>query len=304
MIRKYLLPLLALVGVIHALRVVALGNNPPPIQKPVGEPAASLYKASVAGAGMIEPASENISIASPIAGVVESVFVTVGQAVSEGDPLFLVDERTLKAELAIRAANVKVAQAELLDAKRELTLYQKVTDKRAVSEDTMNKRRTAVDVAAAKLEQTTASVEATKTELERSIVRAPIAGQILQVKIRKGEFAPAQSLATPLMVLGDMSAMHVRVDIDENDAWRVTFGSPATASLRGNPAVSVPLEFVRFEPFVIPKRSLTGESSERVDTRVLQVIYRMKERDPRFFVGQLMDVFIEARSDASEVNVQ
>ncbi|NDC39192.1 MAG: hypothetical protein EBZ48_14290 [Proteobacteria bacterium] len=97
------------------------------------------------------------------------------------------------------------------------------------------------------------------------------------------------------MVIGDLSAMHVRVDIDENDAWRISAGAPATASLRGNPEVSVPLEFVRFEPFVIPKRSLTGESSERVDTRVLQVIYRMKERNPTFFVGQLMDVFIEAK---------
>jgi HlyD family secretion protein len=294
MIRKYLLPILAVLGVFHAIRVVALGNNPPPIQKPLGEPAASPFSASVAGAGIIEPASENISIASPIAGVVQQIFVTVGQVVAAGDPLFLVDERALKAELAIRSANLKAAQAELNDAKRELALYQKITDKRAVSEDAMNKRRTAAEVASAKLEQANASVEATKTDLERSIVRAPIAGQVLQVKIRKGEFAPAQSTATPLMILGDMSTMHVRVDIDENDAWRVAAGMPASASLRGNPNISVPLTFVRFEPFVIPKRSLTGESSERVDTRVLQVIYRMSERNPALFVGQLMDVYIQA----------
>ena len=95
------------------------------------------------------------------------------------------------------------------------------------------------------------------------------------------------------MVIGDLSTMHVRVDIDENDAWRVAAGAPASATLRGNPTISVPLTFVRFEPFVIPKRSLTGESSERVDTRVLQVIYRLVERNPTFFVGQLMDVFIQ-----------
>jgi HlyD family secretion protein len=51
---------------------------------------------------------------------------------------------------------------------------------------------------------------------------------------------------------------------------------------------------VRFEPFVLPKKSLTGDSTERVDTRVLQVIYRVERDDLRLFVGQQMDVFIDA----------
>lgn len=299
MIRKYLFPLLAIVGVIHALRVVAQGSNPPPVQQPLVEPAQPPFAASVAGAGIIEPASENIAVASPIAGVVEDVLVTVGQSVKAGDPLFTVDQRPLKAELAVRTANLAVAKAELADAKRELVLYQKVTDKRAVSEDTMNKRRSAVEVAEARVLQANQSIEAAQIELSRSIVRAPIDGTILQVKVRKGEFAPTQALQSPLMVIGDISAMHVRVDIDENDAWRVKAGAPGRASLRGNPEISVPLTFVRFEPYVIPKKSLTGESSERVDTRVLQIIYRMTESNPAFFVGQLMDVFIDAPTSKS-----
>ena len=51
---------------------------------------------------------------------------------------------------------------------------------------------------------------------------------------------------------------------------------------------------MRFEPFVLPKKSLTGDSTERVDTRVLQVIYRVQRGDLRLFVGQQMDVFIDA----------
>jgi len=45
---------------------------------------------------------------------------------------------------------------------------------------------------------------------------------------------------------------------------------------------------------VIPKKSLTGDSTERVDTRVLQVIYRVEDDTLPLFVGQQMDVFIEA----------
>lgn len=62
-------------------------------------------------------------------------------------------------------------------------------------------------------------------------------------------------------------------------------------------SITTPLEFVRFEPFVVPKRSLTGDSTERVDTRVLQVIYRVERDDIPLFVGQQLDVFIEAEGE-------
>src|SRR6516225_11269054 len=75
---------------------------------------------------------------------------------------------------------------------------------------------------------------------------------------------------------GSVTPLHVRVDVDEHDAWRVRGGAPAAASPRGNGSIRIPLEFVRFEPYVVPKKSLTGDSTERVDTRVLQIIYRVK----------------------------
>ena len=54
------------------------------------------------------------------------------------------------------------------------------------------------------------------------------------------------------------------------------------------------LRFVRIDPFVVPKKSLTGESAERVDTRVLQIIYQLdKPVDRPLYVGQQVDVFIE-----------
>ncbi|MEO6751134.1 MAG: hypothetical protein ABIP85_05100 [Chthoniobacteraceae bacterium] len=51
---------------------------------------------------------------------------------------------------------------------------------------------------------------------------------------------------------------------------------------------------MRFELFVVPKRSLTGESTERVITSVLQVIFSCSSGNPPIFVGQQMDVWIEA----------
>jgi hypothetical protein len=89
------------------------------------------------------------------------------------------------------------------------------------------------------------------------------------------------------------------VDVDEADAWRVRPDSPAIARLRGNPAIAVALSFVRFEPYVLPKRSLTGDTTERVDTRVLQAIYAFRPNDFPAFVGQQVDVFIKASTRAA-----
>ncbi len=71
-------------------------------------------------------------------------------------------------------------------------------------------------------------------------------------------------------------------------------GAEGRAFVRGNPSLQTGLRFVRFEPQVIPKRSLTGASTERVDTRVLQVIFSFDPAALPVFVGQQMDVFIQA----------
>ena len=84
-----------------------------------------------------------------------------------------------------------------------------------------------------------AQVKATETDIERLTIRALVPGQILQVNIRPGEFAPAGVLQCAWMLLGNVDRLHVRVDIDENDAWRVRRDAPAVAFVRGNRDVIV-----------------------------------------------------------------
>ena len=170
----------------------------------------------------------------------------------------------------------------------------------------MSHRESAVETARASLGEARAETAAAvsrvgsaETELERSVVRAPMEGEVLQVKVRAGEFAPAAATFAPLVLLGRSKPLHVRVDVDEQEAWRVGAGARAVGHVRGNAELSTPLRFVRFEPFVVPKRSLTGDATERVDTRVLQVIYEVERSDVRLFVGQLLDVFIDATSARS-----
>ncbi len=219
-------------------------------------------------------------------------------------------------------ARVAAAKAVLEDAEDLNKMWEGLPDKRAVSAEALARRKFACHVAAARLAEAETELEqlragaweadiaiaeaalararaesaATRVALERLTVRAPVTGEILQVKIRRGEYAPTGVLATPLVLLGDTSRLQVRADIDENDAWRMRPGARAQAFLRGNRDFSTELRFERIEPYVVPKRSLTGESTERVDTRVLQVLFSFDPKALPVYVGQQLDVFIEARA--------
>ncbi len=309
--KHFLLPAIGVLAALWATYSIARTTPRRQPTNPPAPPPVSEYSDSVAAVGLVEASTENISVGTPLAGVVATVFVAPGQNVKKGDPLFELDVRQLRADLdmkqralAVVGSRVAVAKARLDDFTRQLAFVEQVKDHRAVSAEELSRRRSAVRTAEAELEQARAEVAAASsqvravgTEIERSTVRAPLDTDVLQVKLRVGEFAPAAATATPLIVLGGARPLHVRVDVDEQEAWRVREGARAMGRVRGNAKVGTPLSFVRFEPFVVPKRSLTGDSTERVDTRVLQVIYRVEREDVPLYVGQQLDVFIEAGRD-------
>ncbi len=206
-----------------------------------------------------------------------------------------------KADLAKAKAGVGEAEASVLDTKTLYELVEAVTDRRAISIEELDRRRNAHKISQARLEsaraqvlQAEAALAATQTTLDRLVVRTPVDGMVLQVNVRPGEFALAGLSATPLMILGNLEQLHIRVDIDENDAWRFRKEGRAVAYLRGNRQFKTELNLVWVEPYVVPKKSLTGDSTERVDTRVLQALYSFDRASLPAYVGQQMDVFIEA----------
>jgi multidrug resistance efflux pump len=158
-----------------------------------------------------------------------------------------------------------------------------------------------LEIARATVDEALAQVEQVRIEIERATVVAPVDGVVLQVNVRAGERVSDRD-AKALVVLGDISMYHVRVDIDERDIPRFQRGAPAKAYPRGAAAHEVKMRFVRIEPFVVPKKSLTGDNTERVDTRVLQVIYAIEDsqssneagsKQGAVYVGQQLDVFID-----------
>jgi len=307
-LKNKILPAVATVGLVIALVVAVRSQRESPPAQPVAQPAQAPFASYIGGSGIIEARTENISIGTSLPGIVKTVFVKVGDKVKAGAPLFQIDDREYRADLLIKQASllksqaaVKEAQASYKDYQAQYELVRHATDRRAVSVDDVQKRRYASELYRAKLVSAKAAVaaakadlKATQTSLERLMVRAPIDCEVMQVNLRPGEYAATGVLDTPLMRLGDLDRLHVRVDIDENDAWRFKPATRAVAFMRGNRDLKADLKFVRVEPYVTPKTSLTGSSTEKVDTRVLQVIYSFDRQALPAYVGQQMDVFIEA----------
>lgn len=298
---------LALVCTAFAAWSVLTAGNTAPMPTPMVEPPRSPFETTVAASGIIEAANENVRIGPPAAGLVTKVFVAVGDRVREGDPLLQLDDRDLRAQLVARQAAIPPAEAQMDEQKyrigdldTQLKRLKSVRDSRAVSDDDVKRTWYAAEMAKramsrfeAALKQVIAQRDETQLLLDRLTVRAPRAGTILQVNIRAGEFALTTGATEPLMLLGDMQQLQVRAEVDEVNAPLVAPQRPAVAYLKGNTAQTIPLTFVRIEPYIVPKKSLTGDNNERVDTRVLQIIYRFERPGFPVYAGQQVDVFIE-----------
>ena len=306
MIRKYFLPILALLGALFGLYVVFWSQKPvrtPPILFP---PARSPYPSAIAASGIIEASSQNISIGTPFNEVITKIYVKEGDFVKAGDTLFELDLRLFQAQLATAKASLKLAEATFEDKKKQFSFYQRLKDTKAVSEQIFQENYYAYLEAEQNLAVAQGSVFEVQTNIDRSIMHAPIDGQILQVNIHIGEIAPVipfiSSQSTwltaangTLILMGEIKPLEVRVDIDEDDAWRFEAGAPARAYVRGNRNINFPLRFHRLEPYIIPKTSFTGETVERVDTRVLQALYLFDRGDLPVYAGQILDIFIESK---------
>jgi multidrug resistance efflux pump len=350
MLTKFGLPIFALVLIAISVNYLVQARERLPERPPPVQPAENPFPHTVAGAGMVEPQTENISVGSSVPGVVTEVLVKVGQKVKSGDPLFRLDDRELKAELAIQKAAVADAAAQLArleamprheelpqaeaavkEAKADWENWEQqwargeelITKNAIAEEDFVQRKQSAIQarerynraiadenllkagawkpdkqVAQAAVDRAKAQVQQVETDLDRLTTRALVDGEVLQVNVRPGEFVGAPP-DQALIVLGNVQQLHVRVDIDEYDIPRFIPDAPARATLKGQPKEWFPLKFVRVEPYVIPKKSLTGDNTERVDVRVLQVIYAIDTQGKRLFVGQQLDVFIDASPSAS-----
>lgn len=303
---------LALFGIAGGIFMVRKLRQQPPPPPPVSEPNRSPYPHFVAASGIIESRRENVAIAAPRPGLVASVLVDVGASVTNGQPLLQLDSREARARLETARAQLTALQAArgveavaIADWTDQFDRIRRLERDAVATEEERKRKGFTLDAARARLARLDAEIGAAEAQIRQAevdldilSVRAPRDGKILQLNVRAGEYAGLQA-DRPLMILGDTRTLQIRADVDEQNAPRVVPNQPGTAFLKGSNDQPMPLRFVRVEPFVVPKRSLTGDSAERVDTRVLQIVFEMDPPPFPVYVGQQVDVFIQRPAPAA-----
>jgi len=235
-----------------------------------------------------------------------------------------------KENLEVARAQVEMAQASLKTAQDALDKQQSSykLDPESVSKDVLDNAVNAQKVARANLEVVTRQYELTKAGawvfdvenqqkqaealgkayaassalLAKYNVKAPSDGVVLSIDVAVGSYVSPQGAYdtyteafAPVIVMGSSSGtLAVRCYIDEILIPRLPPASKLQAQMfiRGT-STKIPLEFVRVQPYVSPKIQLSNERQEKVDLRVLPVIFRF-EPPPgvQVFPGELVDVYI------------
>lgn len=240
--------------------------------------------------------------------------------------LLAIETQPRPERVAVRRQTLAAAEARLADATTnlermtrasasdaatpvELTRAQFLFDARKAERDQANAELLLEEagawepdqaVARAQRDSALARVRSLETQIDRFTVRSPIAGTVLKRSAEPGEYVGAAT-SIPL-VIGDVSTLRVRARVDEADAPFLRLGAAAKARLRGVGESLIPLRMLRIEPLAAPKRDLTNMPSERVDTRVIEVIFEVEDSSGfTLFPGALVDVFIEANPPEGRV---
>lgn len=309
---KRLSILLAFLGIVAVTLLVFKLKKPLPTPVPLVEPSHAPYTDSIGARGIVEAVNENVVVAPILPGLIMDIYVKVGDRVQKGDPLFRQDTRDAEAkvsaqqaQVALLEAQVKEAEVKIEDKKDDLSRADRLLAQRVISEDVQKRKyfdlqaaESALGSARANLLLARAQLTQADVNLDLLTVRAPRDGEILRQNMHEGEYAgvsPTDPNA-PSLLLGETDQLQLRADVDEDSASRVIAGAPAVAYIKGMRSNPIPLRFVRIEPYITVKKSLTGDSTERVDTRVLQVIYQFDKTKVPVYVGQQMDVFIEGKA--------
>lgn len=282
----------AVAGIIGLVMIVRSLSQVKPMPDPPIAPVTKPAESAIAASGLVESKNENTNIGVPVPGLITELKVQVADKVKKDAVLMQLDDRDLRAQMISQEAQVNVATASLKRLEDQLFRLKGVSKTGAVTQDEISTRENDVEVGRAQLASARAVVQQTKQLMDRLTIRAPIDGTILQINTRVGEYISLSGKEPPI-VMGQIDELQVRADVDEQLAPKVSPKMRAEAWVKGNPLDKIELKLVRIEPFIVPKVSLTGSSSERVDTRVLQVIFSMVPKEnQRIYVGQQMDIYL------------
>ncbi|MEJ0059858.1 MAG: efflux RND transporter periplasmic adaptor subunit [Terricaulis sp.] len=180
----------------------------------------------VSATGTLQPLV-SVNVGSTVSGPVQSVLVDFNSQVRAGQILARLEPTTFEQRITQAQANLSSAQAQYAVANADFTRYQRLEAAGFASEQLMSQQRAARDSARAVVAQANASLAAARTDLERSIIRSPIDGLVVDRQVNPGQSVAASFQAPTLFVIAqDLSRLQANITVDEADIGEVRQGMP------------------------------------------------------------------------------
>lgn len=288
-----ILPIVA-AGMLIFTLISMINNKATPKRDPEITPPTTSFQNQVAGIGIVQPLTNVINVAPQIPGVLVEFYVTENQKITLGTPLFTIDQEQAKAKIKHAEALLRTKQIQYEDLKQHLDRFENIKDKRSISHDELSRKRFAVQKAKAEVDEAIQGLILLNVELDKLTVTSPINGRVLKINSRIGEYISNNTIP---LVIGNLDKILLKVTIDETDLHRVDTNAKAVAILRGQPAKEWKLKFISIEPLAIPKTQLSNNRNEKIDTRVIELLYEFESADINAVPGQQADVFIETTKE-------
>ncbi len=209
------------------------------------------------------------------------------KAVVEAQAAF---DRSALDRRARRVSDADVEAARVALSRAQDRLKQQRADLRKLETDTAIPLPTQTE---GQLNIARAELWAAEAAIEKLTIRAPFAGTVLQVNAKAGELA-APSVTQPLVLLGDISALRVRAELDERDFGEIKINQAVLvrpAAFRGREFVG---KVSSIAPLVEPSRSSRGQRNP-TDVDVVEVLVDLAEPGP-LAVGMKVDVYFRFNS--------
>ncbi len=180
-----------------------------------------------------------------------------------------------EADRARRQASIEDAASRAAEARRQSVLA--------------GSRREDIQLARAQLAAATARLAEAEAVRARLTIRAPIGGEVLQVKYRKGEYV--QPGGEALVVMGDTSKLRARMDVDERDIGKVRVGAAVVVRANAFPGVDFAGKVAELGRRMGRKNVRSDDPAERNDTKILEVVIDLQRTDG-LVVGQRVTAYV------------
>jgi HlyD family secretion protein len=293
--------------------------------------------------GRVEPASQTIRVAAPVAGRIAEVLVKANDKVFAGELLARLDDNEARARLAGAEAQVALHQRArnderrksseerrreedaVAEAERSVVQAQAALDKAAAATggpargDELDAARASLSRAQAhfreqrdrlaamnaeelflptrpegELSVARADLTAAEAALEKTRIRAPLAGTVLQVQAKVGEMALPSS-EHPLVLLGDLTSLRVRAELDERDFVKVRVGQHVLVRAHAFRDREFQGRVSSIAQYVETGRMTSAEQRKLSDIDVAEVIVELTDPGP-LVVGMQVDAYFSSET--------